>query len=200
MTLKRELFVDQTNCSIIESVITRYKDSSDIYSQVDQFTLSLQNEGVNFQVYENYVAVSKRATTRQVFTLWEGGHQYPFVIELFVWPSKVFVESISKDSKGYCTPIHAHPIPCAFTVVSNDVSERIYEKDTSGQLNYQTTIRHQKGYGTVDVKLNHDFIHQLLYEGSVGGPCYAQSLHIYGVPYSKDISSVYNSEFFFELV
>lgn len=126
------------------------------------------------------------------FDLWEGKH-IPLTFFVYAWPSKDEALKWNADSQNtrYCTAIHSHPIPCAFTVLFGILTQRSYET-ISGQGDTKVRMisqeRFEPGVGDVD-ELQDTFIHKLSNEESNSKICL--SLHAYGLPTVQKVMSCF---------
>ena len=196
MIIKRYYLESISNQLIINKVLKKHVEQSiDIYDDIHNIVNSMKRSGFDFDFYMNDMPNKSGA---RAYVLFEGQDDYPFVVELFIWPSKQYddLEQLINSSRE--TGIHSHPFKCAFSVVSGSITELIYELD-GDVCKYKKRLDHNIGQGTIDhINSPTPYIHYLCFEGG-NELIYSKTLHIYGVRYSKDIESMYTADQYYQV-
>ena len=196
MIIKRYYLESISNQLIIDKILKHYHEESlDVYDDIHNIVSSMKRSGFDFDFYMNHMG--NESNTR-AYVLFEGQDEYPFVLELFIWPSKQYEGLKQSINSSFETDIHSHPFKCAFSVVSGAITELIYELD-GDVCKYKKRLCHNVGEGTIDhINGKTPYIHHLCFEGG-NELIYSKTLHIYGVRYSKDICSMYTADQFYEV-
>lgn len=158
--------------------------------RITQIANALIKNGFLNEAYEMPKADQQSLIAFNCFALCEGknkNNSIPLTFFVYVWPSKESALKYHKnDSQNhhYASPIHSHPLPCAFAVLDGTLIQKNYEIVTGQTVRLIEEERFQKGEGDVD-DLKNPFIHQLYHPGTSSKLCL--SLHAYGLDSAEKV-------------
>lgn len=169
-----------------------YMQATHLRAKISQIGQELIKQGFWVDAYQIPDCDQNTVLSYNCFELWEG-RLVPLTFFVYAWPSKDEALKCNADSlnKRYCTAIHSHPIPCAFTVLDGILTQSIYESIPGygdKKVRMISQERFEPGVGDVD-ELQDSFIHKLSNEES--NPKICLSLHAYGLPTVQKVMSCF---------
>jgi hypothetical protein len=168
--------------------LEQQRDRTSFFRDIDLIGEEAQERGLDLSCYT--YRTDAEGVCYTAFPLWEGKEQLEVVFLLFVWPSQGEAFKYCDSRERHATSIHSHPIPCAYTVLSGEITERRYQRLNECNRDIQFCGKQTFHLGEKGVDLNQDpFIHQLLFEGRGSAP--AITLHVYGASSEEKLCRIF---------
>lgn len=176
----------QIFCEVIKNRFQNQKDIPSFFKEIDLIGQEALQKGFDLSCYQYHVDPCTNAPYYTSFPIWEGKTNCDLVFLIFVWPSEQ--EALKHcEASYYKTNIHSHPMPCAFTVMFGEITERCYERANLVDKSIIFCGKNIFNFGEKSIDLNQEsFIHQLLFEGNKNN--FAITLHAYGCCSLEDLT------------
>jgi len=118
-----------------ENRLSSQETAEKIAYQLPRIAKELMDRGFDLTIY-SYKTDSKNGLVFSVVPIWEGERVKPSLpLSLFIygWPPESWAQHCQSPTLAYSTPIHAHPLMCALTVLRGTVTQELYQPIFDGQ-------------------------------------------------------------------
>jgi hypothetical protein len=171
------------------------KQAKQISRQVNRIAQELLAEGLDLTVY-SYGTTPTHSVFFSAHSLWEGQSVEPSIplsLLIYAWPPENYAKQCHSPYLSYSTPVHSHPISCAFTVLQGTLLQELFLPQLPLEIKKAKKIKEEilsSGQVTIDEPSSF-FAHRMVCQDQ--GKKTALSLHAYGAAKAADVQEIFRS-------